>query len=63
MTQEKLLKLALFGVSTQINNAYEKAEEFEYRTGRKSRAQEVRIKELWKQFDEIREMILEESKR
>lgn len=63
MTQEKLLKLASFGVSTKIKDAYEKAEEFEYRTGRKSRAQEVRIEELWKEYDQIQEMILEESKR
>lgn len=62
MTQERLLKLAKTGVLTHLNREEEIKEEFESRTGRKSKFREIRIEELWEEYDEIEEMLKEFEK-
>lgn len=62
MTQERLLKLAKFGVLNHLNREEEIKERIESRTGRKSKLQETRIEALWKEYDEIKEMLKELEK-
>lgn len=57
MKQERLLKLAKKGIVQQLNIEKEIKERFEARTGQKSKIQEVRINKLWKEYDEIVEML------
>ena len=59
MTQERLLKLAKKGIAQQLTIEKEIAERFETRTGNKSKIQKVRISNLWKEYDEIVEMLRE----
>ncbi|WP_300628042.1 hypothetical protein [uncultured Thomasclavelia sp.] len=59
MKQERLLKLAKKGIVQQLNTEKEIKERFEARTGQKSKIQEVRINKLWKEYDEIVEMLRE----
>ena len=62
MTQERLLKLAKVGVLNKLNREYEINDRRKARTGKPSKIQEARIESLWKEYDEIAEMLKEIEK-
>ena len=57
MTQERLLKLAKTGVFKKLDREEEIAKQYEAKMGRKSKIQLARIEALWKEYDEITEML------
>lgn len=59
MTQERIFKLAKFGVLQKLNKEQEIADRSKARTGRANRLQEARIESLWKEYDEINEKLKE----